>query len=69
MGAMLPPSLHLGGVGMPVSLRHNGLSVVRIRGSSPTSGDARGKMPACDCCQNNHQFDFCCHSMLTHLCL
>jgi hypothetical protein len=31
MGAMLAPSLHLGGVGMPVSLRHKGLSVVRIR--------------------------------------
>jgi hypothetical protein len=25
----------IGGVGIPVSLRHNGLSVVRIRGSSP----------------------------------
>jgi hypothetical protein len=24
----------IGGVGVPVSLRHNGLSVVRIRGSS-----------------------------------
>jgi hypothetical protein len=24
----------IGGVGMPVSLRHNGLSLVRIRGSS-----------------------------------
>jgi hypothetical protein len=36
MGAMLAPGLHLGGVGVPVSLRHNdnGLSVVRIRGSS-----------------------------------
>jgi hypothetical protein len=25
---------NIGGVGIPVSLRHNGLSVVRIRGSS-----------------------------------
>jgi hypothetical protein len=35
MGAMLAPGLHLGRVGVPVSLRHNGLSVVRIRRSSP----------------------------------
>jgi hypothetical protein len=34
MGAMLAPGLYLGGVGVPVSLRHNGLSMVRIRGSS-----------------------------------
>jgi hypothetical protein len=35
----------------------------------PTSGDARGKMPACGRCQNNHQIDFFHHSMLAHLCL
>jgi hypothetical protein len=28
-----------GGVGIPVSLRHNGLSVVRIRGSSHPCGN------------------------------
>ncbi len=30
----MAPGLHLGGVGVPVSLRHNSLSIVRIRGSS-----------------------------------
>jgi hypothetical protein len=39
MGAMLAPGLHLGGVGVPVSLRHNGLSVVRIRGSLHPCGN------------------------------
>jgi hypothetical protein len=39
MGAMLAPGLHFGGVGMPVSLRHNGWSVVRIRGSSHPCGN------------------------------
>jgi hypothetical protein len=29
----------IGGVGIPVSLRHNGLSVVRIRGSSHPCGN------------------------------
>jgi hypothetical protein len=29
----------IGGVGVPVSLRHNGLSVVRIRGSSHPCGN------------------------------
>jgi hypothetical protein len=38
MGAMLAPGLHLGGVGVPVSLRHNGMSIVRIRGSSHPCG-------------------------------
>jgi hypothetical protein len=27
------------------------------------------KMPACGCCQNNHQINFCHHSILSHLCL
>jgi hypothetical protein len=35
----------------------------------PTSGDARGKMPAYNHCQNNHQINFRRHSMLVHLCL
>jgi hypothetical protein len=29
----------MGGAGVPVSLRHNGLSVVRIRGSSHPCGN------------------------------
>jgi hypothetical protein len=32
-------SLHLGGVGVSVSLRHNSLSFVRIRGSSHPCGN------------------------------
>jgi hypothetical protein len=41
----------------------------RATDDRPTSGDARGKMPACDCCQNNHQINFCHRSMVAHLCL
>jgi hypothetical protein len=38
----------------------------RATDDRPTSGDARGKMPACGCFQNNHQINFCQRFILAH---